>query len=291
MGFLPKVSIIIAAYNVENTIEECIHSLLALSYPQEKLEIIFVDNSSSDNTLHILNTYRNTLRILQEERKGPAAARNKGLFHATGEIIAFTDADCTVDKDWIQKIIVPLQDRQVGVVGGRIAAARPCNKIEEFGETIHDHEKAIRACTPPYVNTGNWASRLTVLKEVNGFDENLITGEDSDLSRRIYQAGYRLVYEPEAIVYHRNEKTLWNLFKQGFRHGFGSVKLHKKQKALSKKITSSRFQLRSYLDIVLSLSNYVIGKNRNYSLCYFIFNSGKKIGRISGSIRFLYLAL
>ncbi len=213
---------------------------------------------------------------MYEEKRGPSATRNKGLLNARGDVVAFTDSDCLVDKDWLQQIVFPLQDDSIGIVGGKILAKRPCNKIEEFGEKIHDHNRSINEFKPPYVITMNWASRLCVLKEVGLFNESFRRGEDVDLSYRIFQAGYKFVYKPEAIVYHRNEKTLSGLFKEGYLLGYHSIKNLKSRKNFLKKFGHRRFNLSSYTEILSSFAKFVLGRNRSDSLCYFVFNSGKK---------------
>src|SRR5437870_13786471 len=90
MPELPRVSVVVPVFNAQETIRECIQSLLDLNYPKANLELIFVDNASTDRTPEI------------------AAARNKGILHAAAEIIAFTDSDCVVDRDWLRHLIPPL---------------------------------------------------------------------------------------------------------------------------------------------------------------------------------------
>jgi glycosyltransferase involved in cell wall biosynthesis len=293
MAYLPMVSVVVPVYDAESTIEECIHSLLRLNYQKENLELIFINNSSADRTVNILNQYSDKIKILHEKKRGPAAARNKGLINAAGEVVAFTDSDCIVDKDWLQNIVNPLQDERIGIVGGKILAKRPCNLIEEFGEIIHDHYRAINEFKPAYVVTGNWASKLSVIKEIGFFDESFIKPafEDVDLSYRISQADYKFIYKPEAIVYHRYEKTLFGLFQEGYRHGYFSVKNIKKHKIFLRQFGHRRFDLITYKELLSSLTNFVLRRNKNYSAFSFIFNLGKKFGKLFGSIRFCYLDL
>jgi glycosyltransferase involved in cell wall biosynthesis len=291
MIYLQKVSVIVPVYNAERTIVECIDSLLRLNYPKENLELILVNNASTDGTADVLNRYSREIEILYEEKKGPAAARNRGLLNARGDIVAFVDADCTVDKDWLKKIVLPLQDEAVGVVGGKILSKRPCNKIEEFGEEIHDHEKAINEYNPPYAITMNWSSSLSALKEIGLFDEGFRRCEDVDLSYRIFRSGYKIVYQPEAVVYHRNERTFLGLFREGYLHGFHSIRALKAHEDFLKPFGHRRFNLSSYTKILFSLVNSIRGRDRNYSICYFVFNAGKKVGKFVGSLRYLYLDL
>ena len=288
---LPKVSVIVPVYNAESTLADCINSLLELDYPKENRELIFVDNASTDKSADLLRQFGGEGKILFERKKGSAAARNRGVSTARGDVVAFTDSDCVVDKDWLRKIVVPLEDDGVGIVGGRILAKRPCNEIEESGEAIHDHGKAINEYKPPYVITMNWASRLSVLNEVGLFDERFMRGQDVDLSWRIFRNGYRLVYEPQAIVHHENEQTRAGLFREGYVHGFASVRALKKHKDLVKQFGHRRFSVSGYRALARSFIDVVRRSNPRDSNSYLAFNLGKKIGKVLGSIRFLYIDL
>jgi cellulose synthase/poly-beta-1,6-N-acetylglucosamine synthase-like glycosyltransferase len=236
---MPRISVIVPVYNGERTIEECVESILALSFPGDDIELLLIDNASSDRTRTMLERYHDRAIILHEEKRGPAAARNCGLRTATGDIIAFTDADCVVHPDWLSCLIEPLRDPTVGIAGGTILAKRPCNAVEEFGERIHDHQLAIEYDSPPYAITMNWASRRAVLEEVGLFDEELLRCEDCDLAYRVVGAGYRIVYEPTAVVYHRNERSLAGLVGEGYAHGYHSVPLLVKHKEFVRKFAAS----------------------------------------------------
>lgn len=225
---MPRVSIIVAVYNGERTIEECADSIFAQSFPKSDIELLLVDNASTDRTRAILDRYRGRAVILHETTRGPAAARNCGLRNATGDIIAFTDADCVVHREWLSRLIEPLRDHTVGIAGGTILARRPCNAVEAFGERIHDHQMAIEYDSPPYAITMNWASRKSVIDEVGPFDENLLRCEDCDLAYRIVAAGYRIVHAPAAVVYHRNEQSITGLIAEGYAHGYHSIPLLRK---------------------------------------------------------------
>ncbi|MCI0606187.1 glycosyltransferase [bacterium] len=291
MPDLPGISIIVPVYNGEKTIAECLESLLALDFPKESFEIICVDNDSTDKTSAILHRYGERIRILHEKKRGPSAARNRGLRNATGDVIAFTDADCTVAQDWLRNLILPLENSDAAVVGGRILSKQPCNHIEKFGENIHDHSKAIELYRPPYAITMNWASRASILRELEFFDENLLRCEDVDLSYRLFQKGYRFVFSPDAIVYHRNEDNYWGLTHEGFLHGYYSVPVLKKHDWLLKQFGHRRWNKRTYVDLASSFVESIRGNERKRSRCQLMFNSGKKAGKIVGSIRYRYVDL
>jgi O-antigen biosynthesis protein len=291
MDFVPQVSVIVPVFNSATTIQACVESLRTLDYPKENLELIVIDNGSTDRTADVLNQYHDQLRILGENKRGAAAARNRGLRDARGEIIALTDADCVVDKDWLKHIISPLQDEQIGIVGGRIQAHCPCNSIELFGEMIHDHRQAIEVFKPGYVITMNWSSRRSVIEAAGWFDEELLRDQDVDLSWRVLQKGYRLAYEPAAIVYHWNEKTLRGLFHEGYTHGYYGVRVCKKHAGFLRDWGYSRWQWRSYGALLAIFFRYAQGKGTLDSLYAGTFSAGKHLGRLLGAARWLYPGL
>jgi O-antigen biosynthesis protein len=289
--FEPSASVIVPAYNAEATIDECVRSLLALRYPSDKLEVRIVDNRSSDGTAAALSQYEDRVVVIEERKRGAAAARNAGLADANGEVVAFTDADCTVDPDWLARLVCPLQDPGVGIAGGTILAARGGNEIERFGEEIHDHRRAIEDLRPPYAITMSWASRREVLRELGGFDERFLRVQDVDLSYRAIQAGYRLAFVADAVVYHRNEDSLRGLFREGFVHGFHGVRARKRHEDFLRRNGHGRVNGRAYAAIGSRLADWARGRDAPRAACDAVFNFGKKAGKLLGSVRYRHLDL
>lgn len=285
----PSVSVIVPVFNGAATIADCVQSLLALSTPP-KPEVLVVDNGSTDSTLEQLTPFVSHVRVLHERRRGPSAARNKGLAEAAGDIVAFTDADCVVDSEWLRHLIVPLQDPAVGVAGGAIRARPIGNAIEHFGENVHDHEYALCRERPPYAITMSWASRRTLLRELEGFDVDLRRMEDVDLSYRVFAAGYRFVFCPDAVVYHHNERTLYGLFEEGFLHGWYSVPALKKHRPLLTATGHARVT-GTALKLALAAARRWAAGSDPTAACAIAFNGGKQLGKIVGSARFRSLAL
>jgi cellulose synthase/poly-beta-1,6-N-acetylglucosamine synthase-like glycosyltransferase len=219
----PSVSVVVPALDAEGTVAACIESLLALDYPQPLLELVVVDNGSRDATCRVVAAHGRRVRLLHEPVRGPAAARNSGIRGSEGEVVAFTDADCVVDPRWLSELVAALAEPEVGIAGGAIRALPPACPAELYGERIHDQHRSILVWRPPYVITMNWASPRAVLEQVGRFDPRLLRCEDVDLSYRIGAAGYRLVFAPAALVYHRNERSLAGLFREGAQHGFYAV--------------------------------------------------------------------
>jgi glycosyltransferase involved in cell wall biosynthesis len=286
----PTASVVVPVRNGAGTLEECLASLLELRYPG-RLELRVVDNGSTDGTAEVLRRHGDRIVVVPEPTRGPAAARNAGVRGASGEVVAFTDADCVVDPDWLARLVAPLADPAVGIAGGRILARRPAGPVERFGEEIHDHRMAIEVYDPPYAITMSWASRREVLEALAGFDEGLRRCEDVDLSYRAVQAGYRLAYVDEAVVYHRNESGLPGLFGEGFAHGFYGVLASKRHGRFLRRLGHAAVNGRAYAEIGSRVVDWARGHDRARSRCDAVFNSGKKAGKLAGSLRFRHVDL
>jgi glycosyltransferase involved in cell wall biosynthesis len=279
------VAVVVAVLNEEAGIAACLDSLLQQNYPRERYDIIVVDNGSTDRTLDILSLYEGQLTLLHEHRRGAAAARNAGVAAAESEIIAFTDADCVVQRDWLFHLVQPLSDLGVGVVGGKILALQPATAIEQFGEFLHDHEASMSGRIPTAI-TMNWASRTADIRAAGGFDVEMIRGQDSDLGIRMFLRGHGFSYQPEAIVYHRNRRTFAGLFHEGYLHGVASVRLARKHARTYRQFGIRRIYPSSYLDLVRDFYAALAGRNRARAWCSVCFRVGKKVGKVVGSFRF-----
>ena len=126
----PKVSIIVIAYNEEKMLPLCLDSLMELDYPEDKLETILVDNNSTDRTKDIIRKY--PVKYVFEHKRTRGAARNKGIKASSGEFIAFTDADCIVDRNWIRRLVQGFDSDNIGGCGGRIVTYQPKNWVESI---------------------------------------------------------------------------------------------------------------------------------------------------------------
>jgi glycosyltransferase involved in cell wall biosynthesis len=275
---LPMVSIIVPVFNGAATIGKCVASFLALDYPRDRLEILIVDNGSTDGTAERLRAFGDRIRVLHESTRGAGAARNRGIREARGTVVAFTDADGTVDAGWLAAIVQPLRDPTVGIACGPVLSRRPCNRIELFGERIHDQRSAI-AQRIPYVASGNWASPRALLIDVGLFDEALLRGQDVDLSWRVGYAGYRFAYAAHARVYHRNERSLRGLVREGFVHGFNGVRLRDKHAALGAPAGAGR-RSNAYRRLYWDLQRLARDDDRMNHLLRLVFDLGKSAGEL-----------
>jgi glycosyltransferase involved in cell wall biosynthesis len=285
----PAVSVVVPVRDAARTIGACVDSLLALEYPLERLELIAVDNGSTDGTRAVLERYGARLRVVDEPVRGAAAARNRGVRAASHPVVAFTDADCRADRGWLRHLVLPLADETVGIAGGRILAHDPDHPVQRFGESLHDHERAMTHYRPPYAITMSWASRIEVLRAVGLFDPLFLRAQDAELAYRLVFAGYRLVYVPESIVYHHNRSTPGALLHEGFQSGFWAVAIARKHHAAMRAGGARRFSAASYRALMSSLLGAAGGRDQDGYR--FVFLLGRKLGLVAGSARFGYLKL
>ena len=113
---LPFVSVIIPVKNAEKFLPACLKSLASLNYPKDKYEVIVSDSDSTDNTRDIALSMG--MKVTRAAGPSVCAGRNSGFKQARGEIIAFSDADCIMDKDWLMNAVKYFKDSKVACVGG-----------------------------------------------------------------------------------------------------------------------------------------------------------------------------
>jgi glycosyltransferase involved in cell wall biosynthesis len=233
----PVVSVIVIVRN-DIRIKDCLDSLLAQNYPEEELEIIVVDNASTDNTPEIIRSY--PVKFLTESTIGMGWARNKGLSQAKGKYIAFIDADCIATPDWLAELLKGFTNESIGAVGGKILKQEGHNLIEIASRDLVIGKQTEPQYLPiypaPYVVTANVGYRGDVLNEIGGFDPIFFSGADVDVSWRLSIAGCRIVCQSNAIVYHANRSSISKYFRQFYRYGLGHALLFKKYKKLTKKV-------------------------------------------------------
>jgi cellulose synthase/poly-beta-1,6-N-acetylglucosamine synthase-like glycosyltransferase len=290
-----KISIVIPAFNEGKNIIECVRSLKAQGFPKNDFEIIPVDNNSTDNTLELIKNLNITYTV--ECKKGPAAAKNAGIKIATGNIIAFIDADCIATKDWVKNIVSGFDKPDVGCVAGSISAMGDDNlsPLERFliekghlSQTQHIEHSFL-----PFAATANAAYRKQVFDKIGLFDEKLFIGEDADLSWRMQLfTNYKIKYIPDAEVFHPYESRPKELFRQKRRHAYGSVVLYRKyRKYRENEVKSLKQTYWEYGSIVrrwLKLVPFKLWKNTGYPTVneyQLILETAWKIGLIQGSLR------
>lgn len=234
MSELPLISVVIPARNAAAHLGRCLESVQALDWPRERLEVIVVDNASTDDTVKIASAFEG-VTVLAEQRRGAGLARNAGWRAAKGGLIAFTDSDCRPSPQWLQRLVPKFDNPEIGGAGGALIPDTPQTVVEEYiiAKDILSQERAMREeyVSPPFLVTANAMYRREALAQVEGFDEWLtVNGEDADLAWRIQWAGWKLDYVSEAEVVHSHRSTVRSFMRQVWSYGAGTSYLFKKHR-------------------------------------------------------------
>lgn len=219
----PSVSVVVCAFNASDTIHDCLTSLQALTYP--RVETIVVDDGSRDDTAAIAATFAG-VRVISIPNGGLSAARNVGLAHATGEIVAYTDADVRVDEDWLTYLVQPMLHSAVAGSGGPnvVPADDPwvaqCVARAPGGPTHVLLDDRIAEHVPGC----NMAFRREALTAIDGFNPvYLRAGDDVDVCWRLQAKGLTIGFAPSALVWHHHRPTVKGYWRQQVGYGEGET--------------------------------------------------------------------
>lgn len=219
----PKISVVVCAYNAADTLDDCLQSLGALTYPN--YEVILVNDGSRDRTEEIGRHYGH-VRVITTTNQGLSAARNTGLSAATGEIVAYTDADVRVDADWLTYLVQPFLNSDVVAAGGpnvvppddpwvaQCVARAPGGPTHVlFDDRVAEH---VPGC--------NIAVRRDALLAIGGFNPiYLRAGDDVDVCWRLQARGWKIGFAPAAHVWHHHRASVRAYWRQQVGYGEGEV--------------------------------------------------------------------
>ena len=235
-AFTPLITLLIIVHNEEKVIKRKIENSLNLVYPKDKLEIIVVDDGSTDKTRDIVKEHESVgvKLVEQNPRKGKASAINLGTEHANGEIIIITDGNSLLNEEALKKIVRHFSDPLVGGVGGRY---EPKNiegkdvglgsimywKLERF---VREKESAIDSIIG--MNGNIAAIRKGIMHKI---DENLLV-EDFDMTVSLRKEGFRVLYEPEAYAWKLAPGSLKDEIIQKKRRIIGTIQTLSRHKSV-----------------------------------------------------------
>jgi glycosyltransferase involved in cell wall biosynthesis len=219
---VPDISVYIPAYNVARFLPRSIESLLTQTLPPA--EILVIDDGSFDGSAEIAARYSGVRLVRHEHNSGLAAVRNTAFRAARSELVASLDADCVADPAWLANLAPHMQDPEIAGVGGSLTEGvqvsladrwRRAHLPQEWGPAWIRNPKFLFGC--------NNLLRKAAVLEAGGYDESMRTnGEDCDLSRRLRDRGWQLIYDPGARATHlRSDSvrsildTYWRWWKSG----------------------------------------------------------------------------
>lgn len=258
----PKVSVVVCVYNGARTIDACLGSLEKLNYPN--YEVIVVNDGSADRTRQIAERYGD-FRLINQRNHGLSVARNVGIQAATGDLIAFTDADCMADPDWLNYLVARFESSEFAAVGGpnlsppdesftascvAVSPGAPAHVL--LDDEVAEH---IPGC--------NMAFRREALSAIGGFDPIFrAAGDDVDVCWRLQNHGYKIGFSPAAVVWHFRRNTVRDYLKQQRGYGKAEALLFFKHPCRFNVLGQSRWFGRIYGD----LSTYLLNRRpRIYS--------------------------
>ena len=225
------ISVIVPAYNAGLRMRDCIESILRQKI-KSGFEVIVVDDGSQDITTDIVKLFK-SVRLLRQNHKGPAAARNLGAKKSKGDIVVFTDSDCVADKNWLAEMVKPFSRKEIVGVQGAYKTQQK-SLVAKFAQVEIEgrYEIMKRQRYIDFIGTYSAAYRKNIFTKFGGFDESfpIASGEDTDLSFRMSRAGLKMAFNPHAIIYHRHPDSMRKYLKQKFWRAYWRVLLYRKNK-------------------------------------------------------------
>ncbi len=237
-----RISIIIPVYNAGAELADCLAALNRQVDVPAPFEVLIIDDGSSDDAADMVNGFsgnllranptgglRGNLKLLQQPHAGPAAARNRGLQAAQGELVFFTDADCIPADDWLAAMTRSFDRPEVTGCKGTYAT-RQTEFIARFCQLEYQMKyQAMVACdTIDFVDTYSAGYRRSALLAAGGFDPSFpgASAEDVELAFRLSAQGHRLVFNPAAVVWHRHPASLIDYLRRKARYAYWRARVY-----------------------------------------------------------------
>lgn len=211
------VTVIIPSYNDSDRLQRCLDRVCRQTYPQNSYEVIVVDNGSNEDIRPTVEKY-DAVKLLHEYRAGSYLARNLGIKHAKGEILAFTDSDCLPASNWIKTGVAQLINADnCGILGGSVNLFyenRSNPKTVELYDSITFFQQQRYIEKGHFSVTANLFTYKHVFGKVGLFNARLASGGDFEWCRRVYAAGFGLHYADDVTVEHPARHSFMQMVKK-----------------------------------------------------------------------------
>jgi glycosyltransferase involved in cell wall biosynthesis len=215
-----RITAVVPVLNAMRFLPTTVPSVLKAAERATGIEIIYVDNGSTDGSFEYL-TSLTTDRVRVEQRAGASisAQRNLGAQLGTGVVLSFLDADCAVGTDYFNEALAVLSSTGASATGCEIDIPPETHWVDGTWHALHylGRGRDVR-----YINSGNFVVRRSDFETVGGFREDLLTGEDAELGHRLTRGGYRIVSAPSvAAIHYGGPDSIRSFYRRNVWHGLG----------------------------------------------------------------------
>ena len=220
----PSVSIafVIPVRNDAVRLGRCLESIVRNDYPRSSIELLVVDNDSTDTSDHVARTYADA--VVKLSGMSVAALRNRGARETRASIIAFVDADHEIDRHWVTSAVTTLSDADVGAAGFPYETQPDPSWVQRLYDAMRSRPESRRSVA--WLGSGNLVVKRECFNAVGGFREDLIASEDVDLCNRLTRAGYSITADPGMRSTHYGDpRTLRALFLGELWRGRDNIKV------------------------------------------------------------------
>lgn len=224
-GTLPTVSVVIPVKDRADELRRCLESVGRIDYPQELVQIIVVDDGSSDSSASVAASLGALVIPSGGNGRGPAAARNVGARTAGGEILAFIDSDCTASEGWLRELLPAFSDPATVAVGGLVDGMCMDSAVDRYEAVMSSLSLGGREQSGGsgddtfYLPSCNLLVRRAPFIQAGGFNDLMHVGEDVDLTWRLRDSGWTIAYLPVGRVFHEHRSSLRSFMSRRFDYG------------------------------------------------------------------------
>jgi len=255
----PLISVIVPALNEQNVIARCLASLKQQKLPSACFEVIVVDNGSTDRTTEVARSFRGWLPLTVLERSGVriSALRNLGAAMAKGEFLAFLDADCVAPHHWLQQLVDLLRADSFRIIGAQYRIPADSSWV---AKAWYGNLWRLKDGPVSYVPGGDLAAGRELFMNLGGFDESIVTSEDTEFCERAAASSVPVLAIPSLSVVHLGTpQTLEGFYRKQSWHGVNVHRVFLRDILHSKSRKAMLFAVYMLAAIVVAIAGVCVG--------------------------------